>query len=81
VSLIVLYTLLGLLMVPVVAKKILVDTVLERTGRYVTVEQIRSNPFTLSLTIRGLSVPDRAGSTVVSVDELYADAQLSSLFR
>jgi hypothetical protein len=81
VSLIVVYTLLGFLLVPVVAKKILVDTARERAGRDVTVEQIRSNPFTLSLTIRGLSGPDRAGSTLVSVDELYANAQLSSLFR
>ena len=78
---IVVYGLVGFFLVPVIAKKVIVDTARERTGREVTVEEVRCNPFTLSLTIRGFSMPDRPGSTLVAFDELYANAQVSSLFR
>jgi hypothetical protein len=77
----VLYVLIGFLVVPWVAERILVNTAQEKLGREVTVEKIECNPFTLSLTIRGLSFPDRPGSTMLSFDELYANAQTSSLFR
>ena len=81
VAAIVIYGLVGFFLVPVVAKKIIVDFARERTGREVTVEEVRCNPFTLSLTVRGFSIPDRPGTTLISFDELYANAQLSSLFR
>jgi len=75
------YGLVGFFLVPRIVKNVIVDMARERTGREVTVEEVRCNPFTLSLTIRGLSIPDRPGSTLVSFDELYANAQVSSLFR
>lgn len=77
----VLYVLIGFLVVPWVTERILVDTAQEKLGRELTVEKIECNPFTLSLTIRGLTFPDRPGSTMLSFDELYANAQVSSLFR
>jgi len=81
VTVIVIYGLVGFFVVPVIAKNIIVDTVRERTGREVTVEEVRCNPFTLSLRIRGFSFPDRPGSVFLSFDEFYANAQVSSLFR
>jgi len=81
VTVIVIYGLVGFFLVPVIAKKVIVDTVRERTGREVTVEEVRCNPFTLSLRIRGFSFPDRPGSVFLSFDEFYANAQVSSLFR
>jgi len=78
---VVIYALVGFFLVPVIAKKLIVDTVRERTGREATVEEVRCNPFTLSLTIRGFSFPDRPGSTMLSFDEFYANAQVSSIFR
>jgi len=76
-----LYALIGFLVVPWIAEKVIVKTVDKRLGREVTVEKIRCNPFALSLTVEGFSLPDRPGSTVLSFDELYANAQASSLFR
>ena len=76
-----LYVLIGFLVFPWVTERILVNTAQEKLGREVTVEKIECNPFTLSLTIRGLTFPDRPGSTMLSFDELYANAQVSSLFR
>lgn len=76
-----LYALIGFFVVPWIAEKLIVKTARERLGREVTVEKIHCNPFTLSLTIEGFSLPDRPGSTLLSFDELYANAQVSSLFR
>ncbi len=64
-----------------IAERVIIDTALERTGREVTVEEVRCNPLTLSLTIRGFAIPDRPGSILLSFDEFYANAQISSIFR
>lgn len=77
----VLYTVAGFFLVPWIARKLIIDTARERTGREVQVEEVRCNPFALSLTVRGFSIPDRPGSTMLSFDELYANAEASSLFR
>jgi len=78
---IVIYGLAGFFVVPVIAKRLIVDIARERTGREVTVGEVDCNPFTLSLTIRDFSMPDRPGLTLVSFEELHANAQVSSLFR
>ncbi len=77
----ILYTLVGFLVVPWVAEKVIVNMAHKKLGREVTVEKIRCNPFTLSLTVEGLNLPDRPGSTLLSFDEMYANLQASSLFR
>ncbi|MEE4273649.1 MAG: DUF748 domain-containing protein [Thermoanaerobaculales bacterium] len=81
VAAVVVYGLAGFFVVPSIAKKLIVDIASERTGREVTVEKVRCNPFTLSLTIEGFSIPDRPGSVLLSFDRLYGNAQVSSLFR
>jgi len=78
---IVIYGLVGFFVVPVMAKRLIVDIARERTGREVTVGEVDCNPFTLSLTIRDFSMPDRPGLTLVAFEELHANAQVSSLFR
>ena len=50
--------------------------------RQVSIEQIRINPFAMSVTVRGFLMKERQGSaTVFSFDELYANLELASLFR
>lgn len=78
---IVVYALVGFFVVPVIAKRLIVDIARDRTGREVTVGDVDCNPFTLSLTIRDFSMPDRPGVTLVAFEELHANAQVSSLFR
>ena len=53
VAAVVVYGLAGFFVVPWIAKKLIVDIASERTGREVTVEKVRCNPLTLSLTIEG----------------------------
>ena len=77
----VLYTLIGFLVVPWIAERVIVNTAQEKLGRQVTVEKIKCNPYNLSLTIQGLDFPDRPGSSMLAFDEFYANLQASSLFR
>jgi hypothetical protein len=78
---VVVYGLVGFLVVPSVVKNVVVDLARERTGREVSIDEVRCNPFTLSLTVRGFSMPDRDGTPLLAFDEFYANAELSSVFR
>src|SRR5947209_8258484 len=54
----------------------------KKLHREVTIEQIRINPFAMSLTVRGFLMKERQSSTTaLSFDELYANLELLSLFR
>jgi hypothetical protein len=81
VAVVVLYALIGFFVVPWIVKGQIERRSLELLGRQATVEKVRCNPFTLSLTIEGLSLPDRPGSVLLSWDRLYANAEVSSLFH
>src|ERR1043166_8194372 len=48
--------------------------------RQVTIRQVRINPYTLTGTIRGLMVKDKDGEPFLSLEEAYANFQLSSFF-
>lgn len=51
-------------------------------GRAVTVESVEIRPWSLELTLRGLSVADAAGrGPQFSLDRLYVNAELQSLLR
>lgn len=77
----VLYALVGFFGVPWIVEGLIEKKSLEIVKRQATVEKVRCNPFTLSLTIEGFSIPDRPGSVLLSWDRVYANAQASSLFR
>jgi hypothetical protein len=81
VTAIVVYALIGFVVVPWIAKGVVIPKVAEQLDAEVTVGKIRCNPFTLSLTIEGLSVPDRSGAPMLSLDRMYANLQASSLIR
>jgi len=78
---IVVYGLVGFFVVPMIAKKLIIDIARERMGREVSVGEVSCNPFALSLRVRKFSMPDRPGSVFLSFDEFYANAEVSSLFR
>ncbi len=77
----VLYTLGGFLLVPWIAERVIVSQAEKRLGRTPAIEKVRFNPFTLAMTIEGFELADRPGTTLLSFDRLYANAQVSSLFR
>ena len=81
VAAVVLYALIGFFVVPWIVKSQIEKRSLEMLKRQATVDRVRCNPFTLSLTIEGFSLPDRPGSVLLAWDRLYANAEMSSLFR
>lgn len=73
--------LLGLIAPPLIRGK-LAATLSETLHRQVTIEQLRINPYALTVTVRGFVVKEPQGQTVaISFDELFINLELRSLFR
>jgi hypothetical protein len=76
------WLIVGAFVIPPVVRKLLIDNLRKHAGLEASVRSVRFNPFNLALTIQGLSIADRRpGSVLFSADEIYANAELSSLFR
>jgi uncharacterized protein involved in outer membrane biogenesis len=76
------YTLFGFFGLPPIAKFVLTKKLSEALHRQVTIQQIKTNPYALSLIVRGFLVQGREGSDkFVSFDELYVNLQSVSLFK
>lgn len=75
------YSLAGFLVAPWLVRKQIVKQGGVALKRTVAVEQVRMNPWTLSLTLRGLAATDHDGSELAGFDELFVNFQASSLFR
>ncbi|MHB9005684.1 MAG: DUF748 domain-containing protein [Limisphaerales bacterium] len=76
-----LYSLSGFLLLPWLVKSQLLKQLPALTHRQVAVRQVRANPWTLSLTVRGLALTEPGGQLFASWEEFYVNFQLSSLFR
>jgi len=78
----VVFTLVGFFALPPILKSILIKQLSQNLHREVTINQIKINPYTLSITVRGLLVKDRGGSeTFVSCEEIYLNFQSFSALR
>jgi len=74
------FTLFGFFGLPPIVKSLLSKKLSEALHREVTIEQIKINPYALSLTVRGFLVKDKGGSEkFVSFDELYVNLQSISI--
>src|SRR6266481_1171172 len=82
VAIVVAFGILGGLVAPPLLRGKLATELSKKLHREVTINQIRINPFAMSVTVRGFLMKERQGSaTAVSFDELYANLELKSLFR
>ncbi len=76
------FTLFGFFGFPPIAKSILSKKLSQALHREVTIQQIKANPYTLSLTVRGFLVKDRGGSEkFASFDELFLNLQIISVVK
>src|SRR5512139_916817 len=76
------FTLIGFFVLPPILKAVLVSKLSEALHREVTINQIRVNPYNLSLTVRGFQVKDlKTPGTFVSFEEMYLNLQLLSAFK
>lgn len=81
IVLVLLYTLLGFFVVPIVIKNVVTGIVEDDLGRTVQVEKIEFNPYTFRLGVKGLGVGDTDQVKLFAFDELVVNFQLSSLFN
>jgi outer membrane protein OmpA-like peptidoglycan-associated protein len=75
------YTLAGFLLLPAIIKSQMLKRLPALTKRVVTVQQVKLNPFTLALTIRGFTMKETNGDVFCSFDELHANLRLISIFK
>ncbi|MDL1984381.1 MAG: DUF748 domain-containing protein [Deltaproteobacteria bacterium] len=76
-----LYGVFGFLIAPYILKSSLISGIAEQLGRNATVNEVKVNPFVLSVTVRGFEMSEPDGERFVGFEELYVNFQLSSIFR
>jgi uncharacterized protein involved in outer membrane biogenesis len=75
------FTIFGFFILPPILKSILTRKLSENLHREVTIEKIKFNPYTLSMTAKKFMVKERDRSeTFVSFDELFVNLQAISLY-
>ena len=79
--LILLYGIFGFLIAPYILKSNLISGIVGLLGRNATVNEVKVNPFVLSVTVRGFEMSEPNGGRFVGFEELYVNFQLSSIFR
>lgn len=79
--LVVVYSATGFLLFPWVLHQQLERRLGAALHRQVTIQRVRANPFTLSVTIDGLLVKDRDGTPFISWDRLYVNARLVPILK
>lgn len=78
----VVFTLVGFFVIPPIVKSVLVKKLSEGLNREVTINQIKFNPYTLSIAVRGFQVKERnSPETFLSFDELFVNLQSMSALR
>jgi uncharacterized protein involved in outer membrane biogenesis len=78
----VIFTLFGFFGLPPILKSILTKKLSESLQREVAMKEIKTNPYTLSATVRDFMVKDRGRSqTFVSFEELYINLQILSAIK
>ncbi|NMQ29425.1 DUF748 domain-containing protein [Candidatus Accumulibacter phosphatis] len=76
------FSVLGFLGLPLLAKWVLVDQLSKTLQRPVAVESVRINPYTLLVQVAGFAIQEKGGGeTVAAFDSLQVDAEWSSLWR
>jgi len=78
--LILLYGVFGFLIAPYILKSKLISGIAGQLGRNATVNEVKVNPFVLSVTVRGFEMSEPDGERFVGFEELYVNFQLSSIF-
>jgi uncharacterized protein involved in outer membrane biogenesis len=82
VSIVIAIGILGALVAPPLLRYKLAAELSKRLHRDVTIQQLRINPYAMSIAIRGFSIKERNGSaTAVSFDELYCNVTMQSLMQ
>jgi len=75
------YATAGFLLAPWLIERTLTSTLAERLSLETRIGDLSLNPFSLSLTVDGLSMTEEDGQPFLSFEQLFVNFQLSSLFH
>ncbi|MBL8224686.1 MAG: DUF748 domain-containing protein [Chromatiales bacterium] len=75
------WTLLGFLAVPRLVASLARDQVRNDYGRELGIGEVRFNPWLLALEVRGIALPDADGGPLLTLDRLFLDLQVDSVWR
>ena len=77
-----LFTVIGFFVVPSYVKSFLLDTLSKQIHRKVILSEVGMNPFTLTLTLKGVEIKEPSGDkTFVSLAELLVNLDVRSIFK
>ncbi len=79
--LIALYTIAGFVLMPFLIERYLPQTLSQRLDCEVSLEQVKINPYTLSLEATAFQINEPDGIAIAGFQRLYVNFQISSLFR
>ena len=80
-SLVLLYTLVGVLLLPYLIKAYTIPAISEKLKRPVLAKAVELNPFALSLRVTGFEIREPDQSALLGFDEFFVNFQASSLIR
>ncbi len=80
-SAIVVYALLGFFLAPWLIKNTATNAVRDNLGTELSLQKVAVNPFVMSLRIDGLELDEPSGDPFVTIERIFINFQLSSLFR
>ena len=75
------YTLVGFFVVPRIIRQQALAQIELSLGRIAVIESVRVNPYRLSMSVSGFSLPDEDGTVFIGFDELYVNLELSSVIN
>tara|TARA_R110000787_G_scaffold47962_3_gene115926 strand:- start:7529 stop:10483 length:2955 start_codon:yes stop_codon:yes gene_type:complete len=81
ISILVLYTLIGFLLLPWLAERQMVKTLQQRLGVEATVEKIHFNPYTFEASVDKLQLANEQSEPLASWDRFYLNLQPLQLFQ
>jgi hypothetical protein len=79
--LLVLYTLTGFFLGPFIIERYVPSMLSQRLNSQVTLEQVKINPYSLTLEARDFRINEPSGSAIAGFKRLYVNFQLSSIFK
>ncbi len=79
--LLVVYTLVGFFLLPWIAKREVVSVLEAQFGLPVSLAQVRTNPWALTVEAEGFAINDAEDQVLVGFDRLFVNLQLSSLIN
>ncbi len=80
-GLVVLYAVIGFFVIPPIIRSYVPEYVAKNFKLNTSVTDIKVNPFSLALTVRGFEIKDTKDEHLAGFEELYVNFQLSSIFH